>query len=228
MVDEVNAAPCPVGSYSSGYARRACTPCSSGFTTPGPGATSKWQCGACPAGAARCGLLARAAALPRALPSCRACCNPPTPSPHAHPPNPAPTLTACPPGFRYADDAAVACGNGFWKAGVDYALACTPCGQGRTTASVTASSAAECALARPGYRLVKSGGAVTGALPCGIGLYSNGGDVEACTPCPTGTTTTSDTSGATVANCLASRGYGARLRAGAAPPLPRPLLRLRA
>ena len=61
------------------------------------------------------------------------------------------------------------CGFGFHKSGIDFSIACTRCGLGLTTPSTTAGSAEECRLARPGYKLLKSGDAVTGATACGAG-----------------------------------------------------------
>ena len=202
MVDAVNAAPCPVGSFSYGYARRPCARCPGSFTTAGPGTASKWQCGAPRRRRAPC--------------FCRHCFAARQPAPACHflnAPSTTPPLAACPPGYRYRDDAAVACGFGSYKPGVNFALACTPCAQGLTTATGTAASEAECVLARPGFRLAKSGATVTGAVACGPGLYSNGGDITACTACPEGTNTTSETSGSTQADCRAAPGYGAGTRA---------------
>lgn len=76
---------------------------------------------------------------------------------------------ACPPGYRYSDEAAVPCGYGYWRAGVGLSAACTPCGLGLTTPTVTAASQAECALAKPGYRLDMSGASVA-AVACDAGL----------------------------------------------------------
>ena len=61
------------------------------------------------------------------------------------------------------------CGVGSWKAGIDFSTVCTPCGVGLTTATTTATSAADCSLAKWGYRLVKSGATVTGAVQCSAG-----------------------------------------------------------
>jgi hypothetical protein len=104
----------------------------------------------------------------------------PTPHPPPHPNTPSPltpplppyppTPPACPPGYRYRDESASPCGLGFWKAGVDFAVACSACGAGLTTATTTSGSAADCALAKAGYRLDKTGGVVTGAAACGVGL----------------------------------------------------------
>ncbi|KAI8467397.1 MAG: hypothetical protein J3K34DRAFT_460421, partial [Monoraphidium minutum] len=158
LSDDLNAAACPVGFYSYGFARKPCLSCPRTFTTAGTGASSRWRC-------------------------------------------------ACPPGHRYSDDQAVACGFGFWKAGVDFAVACTPCGIGRTTQTNTASAAADCRLAKRGYRLVKVEGVVQSAAACGTGSWSPGGDVTACTPCPGGTITVfalSDDS----SDCIPDAGYG--------------------
>ncbi|KAI8470420.1 MAG: hypothetical protein J3K34DRAFT_420465 [Monoraphidium minutum] len=114
---------------------------------------------------------------------------------------------ACPPGHRYSDDQAVACGFGFWKAGVDFAVACTPCGIGRTTPTNTASTAADCHLAKPGFRLVKVEGVVQSAAACGTGSWSAGGDVTSCTACDTGSTTIRSTSNSAL-DCIPNAGYG--------------------
>lgn len=93
--------------------------------------------------------------------------HPPTRPPHRRA-RPSPPK-APPPGYRYSDESAVPCGFGSYKAGVDFSTVCTRCGAGLTTATTTASAAADCRLARPGYRLIKSGGDVAGAAACGKG-----------------------------------------------------------
>jgi hypothetical protein len=76
---------------------------------------------------------------------------------------------ATPPGYRYSDEQSMPCGFGAWKASVDFAAACTPCGPGRTTATATSTQASDCGLAKPGYRLIKNGSTVTGAVACAAG-----------------------------------------------------------
>jgi hypothetical protein len=161
-----NAQACPVGFYSYGYARRPCARCPRTFTTAGAGAASKWKCGGWP-GVLGLGLRGSTAAwegLPH--PASTAA----HPAARAVPCRPRPLLfSACPPGYRYNDDSAVPCGFGYYKPGIDFAVACTRCAAGLTTPTTTAGSAADCRLAAPGYKLVKSGDAVTGAAPCGAG-----------------------------------------------------------
>lgn len=72
---------------------------------------------------------------------------------------------------------------------------------------MTAASAAECALAKPGYRLDKTGPSIV-AVECGAGFYSEGGDITSCTPCPEGTTTASLGGAFTLLDCQAKPGWG--------------------